>query len=92
MAYEEFLGMYQSKLTTAEEAVKVIKSGDWVGIGKWAVQFVNKLIPLASQIVDNGKPDIKKFLIGRKRHTQHPPLLVLIITYPFTFHIRNHLI
>ena len=32
MAYEEFLGMYQSKLTTAEEAVKVIKSGDWVGI------------------------------------------------------------
>ena len=32
MAYEEFLGMYQSKLTTAEEAVKVIKSGDWVVI------------------------------------------------------------
>ena len=33
MAYEEFLGMYQSKLTTAEEAVKVIKSGDWVDYG-----------------------------------------------------------
>ena len=33
MAYEEFLGMYQSKLTTAEEAVKVIKPGDWVDYG-----------------------------------------------------------
>ena len=33
MAYEEFLGMYQSKLTTAEEAVKLIKSGDWVDYG-----------------------------------------------------------
>ncbi len=33
MAYEEFLGMYRSKLTTAEEAVKVIKSGDWVDYG-----------------------------------------------------------
>lgn len=33
MAYEEFLGMYQSKLTTADEAVKVVKSGDWVDYG-----------------------------------------------------------
>ena len=33
MAFEEFLGMYQSKLTTADEAVKVIKSGDWVDYG-----------------------------------------------------------
>lgn len=33
MAYEEFLGMYKSKLTTADEAVKVIKSGDWVDYG-----------------------------------------------------------
>ena len=33
MAYEEFLGMYQTKQTTAEEAVKVIKSGDWVDYG-----------------------------------------------------------
>ena len=33
MAYEEFLGIYQSKLTTADEAVKVIKSGDWVDYG-----------------------------------------------------------
>ena len=33
MAYEEFMGMYQSKLTTADEAVKVIKSGDWVDYG-----------------------------------------------------------
>ena len=37
MAYEEFLGMYQSKLTTAEEAVKVIKSGDWVDYGFCAI-------------------------------------------------------
>ena len=33
MAYEEFLEMYQSKLTTADEAVKVIKSGNWVDYG-----------------------------------------------------------
>ena len=33
MAFEEFLGMYRSKLTTADEAVKVIKSGDWVDYG-----------------------------------------------------------
>ena len=30
MAFEEFMSMYREKLTTAEEAVKVIKSGDWV--------------------------------------------------------------
>ena len=36
MAFEEFLGMYRSKLTTADEAVKVIKSGDWVDYGFWA--------------------------------------------------------
>ena len=34
-----------------------------VPLGFKAFQFVNKLIPLASQIVDNGKPDIKKFLL-----------------------------
>ena len=33
MAFEEFLGMYRSKLTTADEAVKVIKSGVWVDYG-----------------------------------------------------------
>ena len=33
MAFEEFLGMNRSKLTTADEAVKVIKSGDWVDYG-----------------------------------------------------------
>ena len=33
MAFEEFLGMYRSKLTTADEAVKVIKSGDCVDYG-----------------------------------------------------------
>ena len=33
MAFEEFWGMYRSKLTTADEAVKVIKSGDWVDYG-----------------------------------------------------------
>ena len=33
MAFEEFLGMYRSKLTTADEAVKVIKSGDWDDYG-----------------------------------------------------------
>ena len=33
MAFEEFLGMYRSKLTTADEAVKVLKSGDWVDYG-----------------------------------------------------------
>ena len=33
MAFEEFLGMYRSKLTTADEAVKVIKSGDWADYG-----------------------------------------------------------
>ena len=38
MAYEEFLGMYKSKLRTADEAVKVIKSGDWVDYGFCATQ------------------------------------------------------
>lgn len=33
MAYAEFMGLYKQKLTTADEAVKVIKSGDWVDYG-----------------------------------------------------------
>ena len=82
-------------LTGREIGITCPCKGNMAGVvplGFKAFQFVNELVPFASQIVDNGKPDIKKFLIGRERHTQHPPLLVLIITYPFTFHIRNHLI
>ena len=55
-------------------------------------QLVNKLVPFARQIVDDGKPDIEQLLVGRKRHTEHTPLRVLIIAYPIAFHIRNHLI
>ena len=29
----DYTALYQSKLTTAEEAVKVVKSGDWVDYG-----------------------------------------------------------
>ena len=29
----DYQAMYQQKLTTAEEAVKVVKSGDWVDYG-----------------------------------------------------------
>ena len=32
----DFEAMYQSKLTTADEAAKVIQSGDWVDYG-WTV-------------------------------------------------------
>ena len=32
----DFKTMYESKLTTADEAVKVVKSGDWVDYG-WCV-------------------------------------------------------
>ena len=29
MAFADFQALYKQKLTTADEAVKVIKSGDW---------------------------------------------------------------
>ena len=29
----DYAGLYQKKLTSAEEAVKVVKSGDWVDYG-----------------------------------------------------------
>ena len=32
----DYTALYQSKLTTAEEAVQVVKSGDWVDYG-WCV-------------------------------------------------------
>ena len=32
----DYTALYQSKLTTAEEAVKVVQSGDWVDYG-WCV-------------------------------------------------------
>ena len=53
---------------------------------------VNELVPLSRQIVNNDKADIKQFLVGRERHTKHSPLLILIITHPFAFQVRNHLI
>ena len=34
--------MYQEKLTTADEAVKIIKSGDWLDYG-WAATNVDAL-------------------------------------------------
>ena len=32
----DYAALYQQKLTTADEAVKVVKSGDWVDYG-WCV-------------------------------------------------------
>ena len=32
----DYKALYQSKLTTADEAVKIVKSGDWVDYG-WCV-------------------------------------------------------
>ena len=37
MVYSDFTAMYQQKLTTADEAVKVIQSGDWVDYGLGAI-------------------------------------------------------
>lgn len=54
MAYEEFLGMYQSKLTTAEEAVKVIKSGDWVDYG-----FCNTLPHVLDEALARRAPELE---------------------------------
>ncbi len=31
----DYTALYQQKLTTADEAVKVVKSGDWVDYGWW---------------------------------------------------------
>ena len=36
----DYSKQYQSKLVTAEEAVKVVKSGDWVDYGTFASQVV----------------------------------------------------
>lgn len=36
-AYKDYRKMYEEKLTTADEAVKVIKSGDWVDYGFCAI-------------------------------------------------------
>lgn len=33
----DYMEMYRQKLTTADEAVKVIKSGDWVDYGFCAI-------------------------------------------------------
>ena len=33
----DYTALYQQKLTTADEAVKVVKSGDWVDYG-WGVR------------------------------------------------------
>ena len=37
MAFADFQALYKQKLTTADEAVKVIKSGDWVDYGFCAI-------------------------------------------------------
>ena len=38
----DFAALYKSKLTTPEEAVKVVKSGDWVDYG-WGTGTPNAL-------------------------------------------------
>ena len=37
MPFANYQEMYRQKLTTADEAVKVIKSGDWVDYGFCAI-------------------------------------------------------
>jgi len=37
MAFADFQALYKQKLTTADEAVKVIKSGDWGDYGFCAI-------------------------------------------------------
>lgn len=38
MSFADYRELYRQKLTTADEAVKVIKSGDWVDYGFCAIQ------------------------------------------------------
>ena len=38
MAFADYRELYRQKLTTADEAVKIIKSGDWVDYGFCAIQ------------------------------------------------------
>ena len=37
MPFADFQALYKQKLTTADEAVKIIKSGDWVDYGFCAI-------------------------------------------------------
>ena len=37
MPFADFREIYRQKLTTADEAVKIIKSGDWVDYGFCAI-------------------------------------------------------
>ena len=38
MSFADYRELYRQKLTTADEAVKIIKSGDWVDYGFCAIQ------------------------------------------------------
>ena len=38
MSFADYRELYRQKLTTADEAVKVVKSGDWVDYGFCAIQ------------------------------------------------------
>ena len=61
----DFQAMYKSKLTTAAEAVKLVKSGDWVDY-TWCT---NHPVALDKACVDavNEQPIIDNSLLGMQR-------------------------
>lgn len=63
---------YQSKLCTADEAVKVVKSGDWVDYGTFANQVVELDKALAKR-----KDELENVNIRSAARAYGPPLTVL---------------
>ena len=67
-----YLDEYKSKLCTADEAVKLIKSGDLVDYGTFANQVVELDKALAQR-----KPELKNVYIRSAARVYGPPMIVL---------------
>ena len=64
----DYQALYQQKLTTADEAVKVVKSGDWVDYG-WCTNTVDALDKALAKRTDELKDiNIKAWMYTTAKH------------------------
>lgn len=71
MPFADYQEMYRQKLTTADEAVKIIKSGDWVDYGFCAIHprvLDEALARRAPELEDEGPRRHQPVEAGNLRH------------------------
>ena len=83
MPFADFQALYKQKLTTADEAVKIIKSGDWVDYGFCAIHP-----RVLDEALARRAPELEDVRIINAKSTDTAPIKVAFFTVTNTISPR----